>query len=105
MVAWGKYFPGALESQTLIGYGFPFHSASLASCSGPALFDRSMCPSGALDGLEASGAYEVRRLATTSPYPLGFTLRLPSDGGVGQSDGTPLLFQDVGDGARGRPRA
>ncbi|WP_242588643.1 LVIVD repeat-containing protein [Corallococcus macrosporus] len=69
-----------------------------ASCSDLALFDRSMCPSGALDDLGASGTYEVRYLPSTNPYQLGFTLRLPSDGGVGTSDGNPLLFQDVGDG-------
>ncbi|WP_375759791.1 LVIVD repeat-containing protein [Corallococcus exercitus] len=76
----------------------PEPGTTLASCSDPALFDRSMCPSGALDGLGASGAYEVRHLPSTNPYQLGFTLRLPSDGGVGASDGTPLLFQDVGEG-------
>ncbi|WP_216627538.1 LVIVD repeat-containing protein [Corallococcus exercitus] len=69
-----------------------------ASCSDPALFDRSMCPAGALDDLGTSGAYEVRMLASNTSYQIGFTLRLPSDGGVGTIDGTPLLFQDVGAG-------
>ncbi|RKG98973.1 hypothetical protein D7V97_32305 [Corallococcus sp. CA053C] len=76
----------------------PATGTTIASCSDPALFDRSMCPSGALDDLGASGAYEVRMLPSTNPYQFGFTLRLPSEGGVGESDGTPLLFQDVGDG-------
>ncbi|WAS82173.1 MULTISPECIES: LVIVD repeat-containing protein [unclassified Corallococcus] len=76
----------------------PAIGATVPSCADPALFDRSMCPSGALDDVEASGAYEVRLLSTITPLQINFTLRLSSDGGVGQSDGNPLLFQDVGDG-------